>query len=353
MNKYFPALTGIRAVAALMVCLFHFNPFREDWVGSHVHNFFGEFHVGVTLFFVLSGFLICVRYYDKDKIQLKEYFINRIARIYPVYFLLTLTYFAFLFFKNILPLKEFFFQLFLNMTLLKGFFDDYKFSGLLPAWSLSVEESFYLIAPILFFFIKKSYWNLILLPLLGLLLGCCLVQGFKEVSFYGFFQNYEFMLSFSFLGRIFEFMIGIALGILVLKKEVHLLKYTKGMLFTLTGILMITIYIFWISTYKGTQIGIVQNEAKFINNFLMPLMGIVPLYIGLIYETTLLKKILSSPVFILLGKASYVFYLIHLEVGKWNDNFLFVCIIGFAISILLFYFIEEPLNKKVKTLMKR
>ena len=57
-KENFPALTGIRAVAAFMVYIHHRNPFDEVFFGKKIHDFFGEFHVGVTIFFVLSGFLI-------------------------------------------------------------------------------------------------------------------------------------------------------------------------------------------------------------------------------------------------------------------------------------------------------
>lgn len=51
-----------------------------------------EWHTGVALFFVLSGLLICVRY--RDRVELsnrwwKQYLLNRVARIYPMYLLLT------------------------------------------------------------------------------------------------------------------------------------------------------------------------------------------------------------------------------------------------------------------------
>ncbi len=118
-KKFFSALTGIRAIAAFMVCLFHFNPFTEVRFGSIVHNFFNEFHVGVTMFFVLSGFLIAYRYSDMEKIKFKQYFLNRFARIYPVYFILTTLILASNFFLyNGLSLGAWLFEYFLNITFL-------------------------------------------------------------------------------------------------------------------------------------------------------------------------------------------------------------------------------------------
>ena len=85
----FPALTGVRAVAAFMVYMHHFNPFKTEIVGKNIHYFFDGFHIGVTLFFVLSGFLIAHRYFDDVDFEFKSYLQKRIARIYPMYFILT------------------------------------------------------------------------------------------------------------------------------------------------------------------------------------------------------------------------------------------------------------------------
>ena len=60
----FDSLTSIRAVAAFMVYLHHFNPFigiKTLYIG----DFISEFHIGVTIFFVLSGFLISYNYLGK------------------------------------------------------------------------------------------------------------------------------------------------------------------------------------------------------------------------------------------------------------------------------------------------
>lgn len=100
-KNYLPALTGVRAIAAWMVFIHHFNPLSNatnhriaaDWAPEFLFRFFNEFHVGVTIFFVLSGFLICFRYYDNfhfTSVWFRKYLKNRVARIYPMYFLLTL-----------------------------------------------------------------------------------------------------------------------------------------------------------------------------------------------------------------------------------------------------------------------
>ncbi len=48
---------------------------------------------------------------------------------------------------------------FLNITFLRGFIESEKFSLVAQGWSLTVEETFYLIAPMIFFLLKK-YGNI-------------------------------------------------------------------------------------------------------------------------------------------------------------------------------------------------
>ena len=94
-NIYIPALTGVRAIAAWLVFFHHYN---KNEFPYPVFRLFNEFHIGVSLFFVLSGFLICLRYYEHIKVSrpwFARYMQNRIARIYPMYFLLTLATFAY------------------------------------------------------------------------------------------------------------------------------------------------------------------------------------------------------------------------------------------------------------------
>ncbi|WP_139147353.1 acyltransferase family protein, partial [Hymenobacter lapidarius] len=98
---YYPSLTGIRAIAAYMVVLFHIaQDFQKEEsheiISTIVLKFFLEWHIGVTIFFVLSGFLITIRYAGRIEPSLgwaKKYMKNRFARIYPIYFLLTVTTF--------------------------------------------------------------------------------------------------------------------------------------------------------------------------------------------------------------------------------------------------------------------
>ncbi|OWP83373.1 hypothetical protein BWK59_10885, partial [Flavobacterium davisii] len=301
MKEYYPSLTGIRFIAASMVFFHHYNPIsnRNSW--PLLYDFFSEMHIGVTLFFFLSGFLIGDRYFEQ-KVNWKSFFINRFARIYPSFFILTTLTFIYIYYKtNVFNIKLYF----LNITFIKGFFDSLKFTGIAQSWSLTVEEFFYLLTPFLFMIIKKNKNFIYFLPIIFILLGIVI-----------YFENIIFMLDFTFFGRCFEFFSGIYLA-LFLKNNKKLLtvKMTYiGSVFTFLGI-------FWL-VYLKPGVGFYGNDlllGKIINTFFFPLFAFTPLFIGLIKEKTFINKFLSTQMIQILGKSSYAFYLIHL--GFFSDFF--------------------------------
>jgi len=349
-NQYFPALTGVRALAAYMVFIHHYEPFDEANYGSTAYHFFREFHIGVSLFFVLSGFLIGYRYLDSDKINFRKYIVNRIARIYPMYFILTtITFLVWAITKEQDHLQDLYLYL-ANISFIRGYSGTYKFSGVAQGWSLTVEETFYFIVPLSFLLIKKNRINLLIIPLVIMATGCLLVFICKDHDLLGFFNNYEFMFNYTFFGRCFEFFIGIGLAVF-LQQDRFVFK-TKYL--TYVGLFIILLCAFSLSMVRGdADFGIRQPIGKLINTFLMPLFGIAVFYYGLVTETTLLSKLFSSKPMQLLGKSSYIFYLIHIGVLALfldqyiTNNFLLFVTIN-VIAVLMFLFIEEPLNNLIR-----
>lgn len=125
-------LDGVRAIALLMVLLFHQGSFSHGWTG-------------VDLFFVLSGFLITgiLRKTRTDEGYWLRFYSRRAARILPPVLLLILVY--------SLAVKPPFLVI-IGYTLFAGNFMNgtaYGRSILAPLWSLAVEEHFYLLWPVI------------------------------------------------------------------------------------------------------------------------------------------------------------------------------------------------------------
>jgi peptidoglycan/LPS O-acetylase OafA/YrhL len=384
LKNYIPALTGVRALAAYLVFISHFAYIFDAQFPHFIRRFFNEFHIGVTIFFVLSGFLIAFRYYDNFQLNgdwFKQYLKNRVARIYPMYFLLTIGAFVYYFFTrepNIVGnFPSALGLFFMHITFVRGFFYDLNFTGIAQGWSLTVEECFYFSAPIVFFIAKR--YNKFYLQIFAITgFGILLVLIFRNIDWYGFFGNFTFMMLYTYFGRCFEFFVGIQLALFVRKKGV---ERTNKIRYTYIGFLMIFVCVGIMSRLTipmGWSAGLHNPFGIITNNYLLPVC-IATFFYGLITESSNLKKILANPFVELLGKSSYIFYLIHLgymyammhHTFNWlNDqvfsiydkwglewhspfeydslNLLYIFIVLNATSILLFKFIEEPLNHYIR-----
>ncbi|RYZ24687.1 MAG: acyltransferase, partial [Chitinophagaceae bacterium] len=151
-----PALTGIRALAVYFIFFKHHNTFTEE--GSAANLFVNQFYSFLSFFFVLSGFLICHRYYAVGSFEKKtiwNYFINRVTRVFPILLILITATFTLQYISDKDSITHIIKSWLYNITLLKGFSSEYLLTGIGPSWSMSVEELFYLLSPLLFFLIKK------------------------------------------------------------------------------------------------------------------------------------------------------------------------------------------------------
>jgi peptidoglycan/LPS O-acetylase OafA/YrhL len=356
--KDFPALTGIRAVAAYMVFIHHCNIFSARYFGKAVHLFFSEFHVGVTMFFVLSGLLLYLRYCDmnfRKPASIYNYFVNRFARIYPLYFailVLSIIVYSSSGYFNAVSHKTELFYFITAFTLTRGFFADSYHFFVAQSWSLTVEECFYMLCPVFFLLIKKWRPSLILLPIAFISTGCLIVFFAGGTDDFGFLRDYRFLFNFTFFGRCIEFFSGIALGILYKKWNLPVKKSGKC---TLAGMVAMIACIAGLSLlHTDTQYGDYHPVGIVINNMILPIAGISVLYWGLLTERNIINSILASPLFVLLGRASYAFYLIHVGIfAEWfiknvseNPGLLFLYLN--VVSILLYKFLEHPVNALIK-----
>ncbi|WP_448518542.1 acyltransferase family protein [Rhodoflexus sp.] len=155
-SSYIPALDGTRALAVLLVMLFHFHHYPFGAFGL------GVGWVGVQLFFVLSGFLITrILIHEKQKplgAYLKRFYWRRTLRIFPVYFAYLLGVAAlFLLTGEPEPFGKYALSLFTYTYNFSRLFTDWQHSPMLThLWSLCVEEQFYLIWPFVVYFSSQQ-----------------------------------------------------------------------------------------------------------------------------------------------------------------------------------------------------
>ena len=167
-------LDHLRALAIVSVFLFHYQFFgHPDWE-KHICSFGWT---GVDLFFVLSGFLIAGQLFStiaKGKaISLREFFAKRFFRIIPPFLVVLIIYFAFPSAREWGHPSPFW--RYITFTLNFGL-DAGKYGTFSHAWSLCVEEQFYLVLPLTFVLFgyfkagKKAVYLLLALFAAGFLL---------------------------------------------------------------------------------------------------------------------------------------------------------------------------------------
>lgn len=162
---YFERLDGLRAVAVALVIASHFLP-------TSMLNGIEWGIYGVTLFFVLSGFLITGILYENRggslKIVLWSFYVRRFLRIFPLYYLCLLLV---MMFSSVGLGLDALWHVFYASNWFFWLEGEWVTGHPVHFWSLAVEEQFYLIWPIVFLFFNGSRPLRIPLMLLALGLG--------------------------------------------------------------------------------------------------------------------------------------------------------------------------------------
>ena len=181
-----PALTGVRALAAILVLTTH----AAYTTGKYTHGYLGvvysRMEIGVPIFFVLSGFLLFGPWVRAAAAgtaapSLSRYARHRVRRIMPAYAVTVLAAYLIYHFRDAGPNPGHSFNgLLRNLTLTQIYTDSYLYShlhqGLTQMWSLAVEVAFYLVLPglayLLLVMLCRRRWRpgLLLVGLAGLAL---------------------------------------------------------------------------------------------------------------------------------------------------------------------------------------
>src|SRR3954470_9459624 len=167
-----PGLDLLRALAIIVVVIYHAALFGFTLPGRI--NRFGW--IGVDLFFVLSGYLIGGQLLGSlarsGTIKLGRFFTRRVLRIMPAYFVVLAIYFllpAWREYPEISPLWKFVMSV-QNLGLHGG-------TAFSHAWSLAVEDQFYLLLPFILILVSKSATARIIIPSV-IVIGGILLRAF-------------------------------------------------------------------------------------------------------------------------------------------------------------------------------
>ena len=308
-TTYYPALTGLRAVAALAVFGFHHRHLRvfgTSALDEALRALLGELHIGVSIFFTLSGFLITKRYagWQFGAGAWRHYLAHRAARIGPVYVVLITATFAVQFLQEGgHTLRYWLGSYFLNLTLLKGLSEGWYLTGIAQAWSLLVEEGFYGLAPLVFWlgWRYRPGWAWPLLAAGALALGLASYAALPALG------SWLFVLKATIFGRLPEFLVGAAFAWAPPRRGRG--WATGG---GLASLLLVLALLVGVQRLTG-EVSLNTYFGVLLNNWLLPVATGWLLH-GLATEPTRLGRLLGAAPSQALGRVSYCFYLLHIGI---------------------------------------
>jgi len=343
---YRPEIDGLRAIAVGAVILYHAK------ISIFGQSFNGGF-IGVDIFFVISGYLITSiilkELVTTDSFSFKFFYERRIRRILPALLavmLLSLPIaWLFLLPNNFIDFSK---SILYSIGFSSNFYFHYSgqeydaesglFIPFLHTWSLSVEEQYYILFPIILLTTFKYFRKyLIHVLIIGFIISLGLAnwgsRNYPSASFYFIHSRMWELLSGSILAY-FE----ITRGYRCKNQTLNLIFPTLGLLLIGHSILFFNTKIFHPSFYT-----------------LSPIIGVC-LIIWYSNKDELITKILSTKLFVGIGLISYSLYLWHYPFFAFarityffNDDILKELSVGLIIlilSIFSYYFIEKPFRNK-------
>jgi len=216
-----PELDQLRGFAAILVFFYHSVHSGNSAIGNSgwltsdfpLTSILYEGHTGVALFMVLSGFVLSMGTFDKD-ISYSGFIRNRALRIFPM--LVVVLVFA-LYSTKDLDFGKIAAPFFLLMNTSAAFSDPAGLAG--TVWTACVEFQFYLIAPILFVLVARRGILQFVLPAIAMfwLLRMIVLLPLHDNPAEMYRVSY-----FTIVGRIDQFLIGIALAYLVSAGHIRL-----------------------------------------------------------------------------------------------------------------------------------
>jgi peptidoglycan/LPS O-acetylase OafA/YrhL len=294
---FYPQLDSLRAIAVLLVIISHW--FSAD---HFLNRYTANGIMGVTLFFVLSGYLITsILLKNKAGVEagsslrkaFKIFYIRRSLRIFPIYYLLLLIALV-LGLSNVR--ESFWWHFFYGSNFyfwVKGGF----LGHLSHFWSLAVEEQFYLVWPAIILLTPRRHL------IYTLLVGILVAVLFRYFIITDTSQMGRFLMPSS----LDSFCIG---GILVygrLSERVwyaHFIK-RKRLFVSLAFFLLLAVHLDFFSQL---------SRAAWMALYLLLIsvaFGIIINRVACYVDTPVLKQFLDNPVLLYLGKISYGLYLFH------------------------------------------
>ncbi|WP_300493020.1 acyltransferase [uncultured Methylophaga sp.] len=339
------ALDGVRGLAVIIVLLSHTSG-RDQTLHSSL-DFLGIGHVGVYLFFVLSGYLLMnnllIEFKNNGSISLNKYFVRRFFRIAPLYYLVITYVFILQIYSGEINTK----YLHINDGL-QGYIKHLIFyKGDSVFWTIPTEVFFYLLLPLIFIFSIKFHerWIILMSGLViffgiwTLLSISKIVDWIPQPKIIDIKQGSQFLE---------VFLIGCMAAFLKEKKWFNkTVLSSQGII-----IINITAIILLLATLVFVSKSFLFFERSYYElRWFSIVYGIIfSLMVVACQQRGMLNKIFSNKFLIISGLFGFSIYLIHFEVIRIVNFFDIEPQIKFIISMAFIYslsffsyrFVEKP-----------
>ena len=340
-------LTFTRFLAAIIIVVFHFGLTIPPFTHPSISFLFSN--VGVSYFFVLSGFVMIIAYSKSGKrIQPITYYKNRFARVYPVYLIALLFTIFMMWLCNIPVPKD---ALPYNFLMLQSWFPPYPMLINRSGWTLSVEVLFYLSFPFLFNRIYSRYkLSVVAIGILLFWLLSQLLSSYLQSTHWNLKNlpiNHNLLYYFPPM-HFNQFLIGNLFGILLLHTYD---RFSRNWDWLVLLLLAVTAALLKYQIPNG----------NYHNGFLAILFGFIILVISL--NNGLISRVCENRIFVFLGEASFGIYILQIPVHEalykitkpfyytQPNNFFYVYLIVLTVIAAISYqFIETPLRKMIRKL---
>lgn len=362
-----PALTGLRFIAAAQVVGFHAHAMVPAWRQNPALTFLGAGYSGVSLFFVLSGFVLAYNYLTPDGTgvsSVREFLVARFARVYAVYMVGIVVAFP-IFVRELqraggmgamlrdgVPITA------ATASLLQAWMPPYACRLNCPGWSLSAEAFFYLTFPLVGAWLcRRSRVTLVSVCAVSWAIACSLVLGYLRLDpehiggvTAATESHWVAMLKFNPLLRLPEFILGVSTGLIFLRDPAAL-KKIAGVLSIVTLMSIVAL----LSQHEHMPYLLIHNGVM------------APLYALLIVTLACgvgpLAALLSTKLFLLLGEASFALYLLHvallvyvvkalgalhLSIDETPALITVYLLVAQGVAILVLLTIEEPARRYIR-----
>ncbi len=353
-------ITFTRFIAAITVVFFHYG---QSVFPASVPFLFENITAGpiaVGYFYVLSGFIMAIAYYQidinqRDKFNKVKYWIARFARIYPVY-LVALLIIAAAKFKTLGQDWE---TLPLHLFLLQSWIPGYPITLNTPGWSLSVEALFYLCFPFLLFWIyKRGLKSLVVFSIaLWVITQIVLLYKLNSPSYVAKNLVHDFIY-YNPLMHINQFVLGLVVGVYLKTNKLNTNHSNSGMWLLISFIIMFLLI--WGRPHLESVLGF---KLAFTNGLLAPVF--LAIIVFLAKHKGFITKLFSLPLLVLLGEASYSLYILQKPVYGIYDklvipriplsetmHFYIFLLVLIIISIVSYKLLETPMRKLINSKFK-